>query len=66
MPVRRKTKKAKQKAVRQLADKVRFKLEDRPEEDLKYWLIHVVHWHAFLVAVIAVLTIGNTYFNINR
>ncbi len=31
--------------------------------DLRFWLIHALHWHAVLVAVIAVLVVGMTMFN---
>ncbi len=31
--------------------------------DLRFWLIHALHWHAFLFAVIAVLVVGMTMFN---
>jgi hypothetical protein len=39
------------------------KAEERVEPDLRYWAIHALHWHAFLVAVVAVLTVGYMYFN---
>lgn len=33
--------------------------EDAPvQRDARYWLIHALHWHALLVAAIAVLMIG--------
>lgn len=39
-------------------------IEDKPvETDLRYWLIHVLHWHALLFAVIAFFVVGMTFFN---
>lgn len=31
--------------------------------DWKYWAEHVVHWHAVLVAIVAVLAVGYLFFN---
>jgi hypothetical protein len=33
------------------------------EPDLAFWLHHVVHWHALLLAVIAVLVFGQVFFS---
>lgn len=33
------------------------------EPDLAYWLHHVVHWHALLLAIIVVLVFGQVFFN---
>lgn len=30
----------------------------RHEPDLGYWLEHIVHWHALLVALIAFVTVN--------
>lgn len=41
-----------------------WELDEAPvEADLVYWLEHVVHWHALLVAVITALAIGYIFFN---
>ncbi len=36
--------------------------EQRVETDLRYWLIHALHWHALLLAVIGILVVGVTCF----
>ncbi len=36
--------------------------EQRVETDLRFWLIHALHWHALLLAVIGVLVVGVTCF----
>jgi hypothetical protein len=33
------------------------------ETNLRYWLIHALHWQALLLAIISVLVIGVTLFN---
>lgn len=38
------------------------KAEMPHEIDFGYWLIHALHWHAFLLAVVSVLTVGYTVF----
>jgi hypothetical protein len=43
--------------------RVRFREDPPLKTDLRYWLIHALHWHALLLAVIGVLVVGSTYFN---
>ena len=43
-----------------------IKLHSPIETDWEYWIIHVVHWHALLVAIIVVLSFGYFFFNQNR
>jgi len=47
-----------------LSPRFRKLLREEPsvERDIQYWLIHVLHWHALLLAVIGILVIGVTSF----
>lgn len=57
MPPRRKTRKTSQA-------RVRFSHIEEPkvETDLKFWLIHALHWHALLLAIVGILVVGVTFF----
>ncbi len=44
--------------------KTKYKtLHDPIETNLEYWMIHIVHWHALLFAMIVVVSIGYLFFN---
>lgn len=66
MPAKRKHPKSKKRALKP-SQRVRFnfkELDDQPvETNFKFWLIHALHWHALLLALIAIMVVGHGFFN---